>query len=54
MPNNNSSDKKKTMPQRVMINDGLDTSTAKMLLDNIKKAQANQAQSATSNKEGKK
>lgn len=44
----------KNTPQRIMTNDGLDTSTAKMLLNTIKKTQTNQAQSTTSNKEGKK
>lgn len=50
----NNVEQQKTTPQRVMVYDGLDTSTAKMLLNTIKKTQTNQAQSTTSNKESKK
>ncbi|HIE8827429.1 hypothetical protein [Klebsiella variicola] len=50
----NSSENKKSTVQRVIVHDGLDTSTAKMMLNNIKKTQESQARSAISNKEGKK
>ncbi|ELX2269679.1 TPA: hypothetical protein ACK21W_001768 [Yersinia enterocolitica] len=54
MSDKKSTDSKKNAPQRIMVHDGLDTSTAKMMLNSIKKAQENQAPVASSNKEGKK
>ncbi|EDT1279321.1 hypothetical protein Q8B06_000234 [Salmonella enterica] len=54
MANNNTPDSKKNTPQRVMVHDGLDTSTAKMMLNSIKKEQESQAKVSNSNKEGKK
>ncbi|MGC0929526.1 hypothetical protein [Pantoea vagans] len=46
-------DPKKTEAITTFANDGLDTSTARMLLESMKKTQASQAQQSTSNKEKK-
>lgn len=42
---------KNTATKTTFANDGLDTSTARMLLESMKKTQASQAQQSTSNKD---
>ena len=54
MSKENKTENKNTTLQRVMVNDGLDTSTAKMLLNAIKNTQTIQTQSTPSKKEIKK
>ncbi len=54
MTKENKPEQNKPTSHRVMVNDGLDTSTAKMLLDKIKDVQTIQTLSTSSKKMDKK